>query len=166
MAADRVAAVPTRLGNSFDDANRVWAQASRVLNAQNNQRETGVDKAQKTAEQGVEDAAGAQDLANQAASSAERAQISADQGILAAAAAQEAANTAQPIPGEIRLWPNSTPPEGWLLCDGATITPTQYPELHSVVGGTLPTFSAPVSAPEGLSLDTLQITNLQAIIKT
>ena len=37
--------------------------------------------------------------------------------------------------GMIVTYGSSTPPDGWLLCDGATLySPTQYPDLFSVIG--------------------------------
>jgi hypothetical protein len=33
------------------------------------------------------------------------------------------------------------PPAGWLECDGATITESQYPKLYNVVGSTLPSIT-------------------------
>lgn len=31
--------------------------------------------------------------------------------------------------------------DAWLLCDGASITQAQYPELYAIIGGTLPVLS-------------------------
>jgi len=38
--------------------------------------------------------------------------------------------------GTILLYAGSTPPEGWLLCDGTSYSATNYPELFAVLGYT------------------------------
>jgi len=38
------------------------------------------------------------------------------------------------ITGEIRMWAAETPPNGWFICDGRTISRIQYVQLYSVVG--------------------------------
>jgi microcystin-dependent protein len=38
--------------------------------------------------------------------------------------------------GTILLYAGTTPPEGWLLCDGASCSATSYPELFAVLGYT------------------------------
>ncbi len=44
--------------------------------------------------------------------------------------------------GTIQMWPTSTPPTGWMICDGANFNATTYSQLNSVLGGnTLPNFS-------------------------
>lgn len=40
------------------------------------------------------------------------------------------------IAGEMKLWPNVTPPAGWLACNGATVSRTQYPNLFNLIGTT------------------------------
>lgn len=40
------------------------------------------------------------------------------------------------IIGEIRIWPTSTPPKGWLLCDGSAVSRTKYAKLYAVIGTT------------------------------
>ena len=35
----------------------------------------------------------------------------------------------------------STPPNGFLACDGSTIVQSDYPELYAIIGGTLPSKS-------------------------
>ena len=40
---------------------------------------------------------------------------------------------AAPI-GAIVMWATSTPPEGWLLCNGTVVSRTAYPELFKVLG--------------------------------
>ena len=40
------------------------------------------------------------------------------------------------IIGEIRIWPTSTPPKGWLLCDGSAVSRTKYAKLYAVIGST------------------------------
>jgi hypothetical protein len=46
-------------------------------------------------------------------------------------------NTLQLWPaGFILHWPNATPPEGFLSCDGSAIARTIYPELFAVIGTT------------------------------
>ena len=43
--------------------------------------------------------------------------------------------------GVIQAFMGTTPPDGWLLCDGSTFDGTTYPELQTVLGGTtLPNF--------------------------
>lgn len=42
----------------------------------------------------------------------------------------------QGIPGEIRMFGNSTPPPGWLMCDGTSQLRTTYPRLFAVIGTT------------------------------
>lgn len=37
-------------------------------------------------------------------------------------------------PGLIMMWPTSTPPSGWLVCDGSAVSRSMYPALFSVVG--------------------------------
>ena len=38
--------------------------------------------------------------------------------------------------GAINMWPNSTPPTGWLLCDGSDVSRTVYAALFAVCGTT------------------------------
>lgn len=38
------------------------------------------------------------------------------------------------MPGIIELWPGSTAPEGWLLCNGQAVSRTTYANLFSVLG--------------------------------
>lgn len=52
-------------------------------------------------------------------------------------AIQRALNSAMPT-GAILAWATSTAPNGWLICDGATITETDYPDLFAITGATLP----------------------------
>jgi microcystin-dependent protein len=33
------------------------------------------------------------------------------------------------------MWPTTTPPTGWLLCEGNTFDPVAYPELSALLGG-------------------------------
>ena len=40
------------------------------------------------------------------------------------------------MPGIIELWPGSTAPEGWLLCNGQAVSRTTYANLFSVLGST------------------------------
>jgi microcystin-dependent protein len=40
------------------------------------------------------------------------------------------------VTGEITLWTTSTPPTGWLLCDGSEVDRTTYATLFGVVGTT------------------------------
>jgi len=40
------------------------------------------------------------------------------------------------IPGLIMLWPTSTIPNGWLLCDGANVLSSEYPNLLNAIGYT------------------------------
>jgi len=42
----------------------------------------------------------------------------------------------EPMVGEIRIWPSSTLPDGWILCNGAQLNSTDYPELYAVLGTT------------------------------
>lgn len=39
-------------------------------------------------------------------------------------------------PGEITEWAGSTPPNGSLFCDGATVLQSQYPRLYAIIGST------------------------------
>ena len=41
--------------------------------------------------------------------------------------------------GEVRLWATSTPPRGWLACDGTAVSRTTYATLFGVVGTTFGT---------------------------
>ncbi len=44
--------------------------------------------------------------------------------------------------GTIRMWPNATPPPGWLICNGTSFSSSTYPNLVTVLGGnTLPNFN-------------------------
>ena len=36
--------------------------------------------------------------------------------------------------GSVIMWTTSTPPAGWLLCNGASYPQTQYPDLYAVIG--------------------------------
>lgn len=40
--------------------------------------------------------------------------------------------------GTIVMWPSNTIPEGFLACNGQTITAQAYPELFAIIGGTVP----------------------------
>lgn len=40
--------------------------------------------------------------------------------------------------GVVQWYAGSTPPEGWLECNGQTITQTEYPTLYAIVGDTVP----------------------------
>ena len=43
--------------------------------------------------------------------------------------------------GSIMMWPATTPPPGWLICNGTTFSAVTYPTLNTVLGGnTLPNF--------------------------
>jgi microcystin-dependent protein len=37
-------------------------------------------------------------------------------------------------PGSVMAYAGSTPPEGWLICDGSTLSRTQYAELFAAIG--------------------------------
>lgn len=39
-------------------------------------------------------------------------------------------------PGAIMAFPTITPPDGWLVCDGAAISRTAYPDLFALIGTT------------------------------
>ena len=44
--------------------------------------------------------------------------------------------------GTIQMWPTSSPPTGWLICNGSSFSSSTYPDLANVLGGTtLPNFS-------------------------
>ena len=49
--------------------------------------------------------------------------------------------------GEIRLWTTSTPPHGWLLCDGTLYNKNDYTDLSNIIGinfgGNTTTFNVP-----------------------
>lgn len=36
--------------------------------------------------------------------------------------------------GEIKMWAGNTIPDGWLLCDGAEVSKTTYPNLYEAIG--------------------------------
>lgn len=38
--------------------------------------------------------------------------------------------------GSIELWPTTTPPTGWFLCDGSAVSRTTYAALFAVIGTT------------------------------
>lgn len=38
--------------------------------------------------------------------------------------------------GTIKIWPSTSVPSGWLLCNGATINAADYPDLYSLIGTT------------------------------
>lgn len=42
----------------------------------------------------------------------------------------------QAMAGIIQMYAGSTPPSGWLVCDGSAISRSTYPELYSVIGTT------------------------------
>jgi len=37
--------------------------------------------------------------------------------------------------GTIQMWPTSSPPSGWLICNGGSFNTSTYPELNSLLGG-------------------------------
>ena len=45
--------------------------------------------------------------------------------------------------GGICMYPSATPPEGYLLCDGATITIEDYPNLYTIIGNTFNSGGSP-----------------------
>ncbi len=53
--------------------------------------------------------------------------------------------------GTILMWPKSTPPKGWLICNGGTFNQTIYPKLYAVLGNstTLPNFQGRVPVGVG-----------------
>ena len=38
--------------------------------------------------------------------------------------------------GSIIWWPQDTPPEGWLKCDGSLVSKEDYPDLFDIIGYT------------------------------
>ncbi|MCB0628197.1 MAG: tail fiber protein [Saprospiraceae bacterium] len=54
-----------------------------------------------------------------------------------AATAQTTAVNQMPV-GTIITYSGTEPPNGWLLCAGQSITQSQYPNLHALIGGTVP----------------------------
>lgn len=38
--------------------------------------------------------------------------------------------------GVVAMWPTATPPTGWLLCDGSTVSRTTYATLYGILGTT------------------------------
>jgi microcystin-dependent protein len=38
--------------------------------------------------------------------------------------------------GELKIWPMSTPPSGWLVCDGSLYKKADYPRLWALLGDT------------------------------
>lgn len=65
------------------------------------------------------------------------------------AASRSAGGVAGPVPtGAMVGWHSTTPPPGWLLCNGASFSSGTYPRLAAVLGGT----TAPtVTAPSGVA---------------
>ena len=59
------------------------------------------------------------------------------QAIEPAATAQTTAVNQMPV-GTIISYGGTEPPNGWLLCNGQTITQAQYPNLYALIGGTVP----------------------------
>ena len=51
--------------------------------------------------------------------------------------------------GLIIPWTSSTPPDGWLLCDGSSVNGTIYPSLFSLIGSSLPDLSGSVVVGSG-----------------
>lgn len=49
--------------------------------------------------------------------------------------------------GEIRWFALSTPPEGWLVCNGAAVLISDYPFLYNAIGNTFSPEDAPVLPP-------------------
>lgn len=51
------------------------------------------------------------------------------------------------IPGEIRIFAGTTPPEGWLILDGAQLSSISYPKLYATIkqtfGGNSSNFNLP-----------------------
>jgi microcystin-dependent protein len=57
----------------------------------------------------------------------------------ATAAASEDVVAVNPLPvGAIITFGGSDVPNGWLLCNGQTISQSTYPNLYAVIGGTVP----------------------------
>lgn len=58
------------------------------------------------------------------------------------------------LPGHVMLWPHSSPPYGWIICDGAQLSAHEYPELYeaigNVYGGTTENFNIPSLSAAGL----------------
>lgn len=46
--------------------------------------------------------------------------------------------------GGICMYPSATPPAGYLLCDGATITIEDYPNLYTIIGNTFNAGGTPI----------------------
>jgi microcystin-dependent protein len=44
--------------------------------------------------------------------------------------------------GELKMWPMSTPPAGWLICDGSVYSKALYPRLWALLGDTWGTSTA------------------------
>lgn len=42
----------------------------------------------------------------------------------------------QLVVGEIKMWSISTPPSGWLICDGSAISQNNYSKLYQLIGVT------------------------------
>jgi microcystin-dependent protein len=47
--------------------------------------------------------------------------------------------------GGICMFPSATPPEGYLLCNGASITIEDYPNLYAIIGHTFDAGSPPIN---------------------
>ena len=67
--------------------------------------------------------------------------------------------TSKDLPvGVIMMWPSSTPPTNWLICNGQSFSSSDYPELYSVLGGRIhvPDFSGrmPIGAGESIKSPT------------
>lgn len=63
--------------------------------------------------------------------------------------------------GSIMLWSSSTPPNGWMICDGRSLNKTNYAKLYNVIntlyGGNATTFKLPnlqERVPVGVSAQT------------
>ncbi len=61
------------------------------------------------------------------------AQLLHNKTLVAPVVATPPANIAR-MPGEITMWPAASPPTGWLLCDGASVSRTAYAALFAAVG--------------------------------
>jgi microcystin-dependent protein len=52
------------------------------------------------------------------------------------AATKQYADQYAPLTGEIKIWPTSVAPAGWLLCNGQAVSRTTYAALFAVIGTT------------------------------
>lgn len=50
--------------------------------------------------------------------------------------------------GTVLMWPNATPPDGWLLCNNQSVAKDDYPDLYAVLGATYGETSTTFRVPD------------------